>query len=269
MGRLLGYMANRADRLGDALYQERAVIAPPPSARTAAWGLGFYQGGEVLHKKRPLPETESLDWEEVAEELLTDCAIFHLRQATVGNFRAENTHPFRMRSWLFAHNGTIERFDRIRGPLVEQIPDFLRRNIRGDTDSEHFFHIILSFLHDTGQLDNPDGDERAVVGALRSAVTLVDRLSAEVGAPPATLNLVLTNGRRLFALRRGAPMMYVERRGLHETRGSDAPSKDSSSTLRYLLVVSDGPAVPSDYQSMADGDVVTVDRDLRVSMHQL
>lgn len=267
MGRLFGYMANRADRLRAALDQERDVIALSTSARPSGWGIGFYQGGEVLHKKRPLSDTDALDWGQVAEDMSTDCAVFHLRQATVGDFRADNTHPFRMRSWLFAHNGTIERFDAIRERLVAQMPDFLQRNIRGDTDSEHFFHMILAFLHDTGHLDAVDGQDRGVVGAIRSAVALVDRLSAEVGAKPATLNMILTNGRRMFALRRGSPMMYVERRGLHETNGV-AASKDASAT-RYVLAVSDGPEVPPDYQPVDDGEVVVVDRNLTVTTHHL
>jgi predicted glutamine amidotransferase len=267
MGRLFGYMANRADRLHDALYQEREVIAPSTSAQPSGWGIGFYQGGEVLHKKRPLTDASALDWGQVAQDVGTDCAVFHLRQATVGDFRAENIHPFRMRSWLFAHNGTIERFHTIREPLLSQVPDYLQRNIRGDTDSEHFFHMVLSFLHDAGHLDVVDGDARVVVGAIRSAVALVDRLSAEVGAKPATLNMVLTNGRRMYALRRGSPMMYVERRGLHETAPEAAP-KDAS-VLRYVLVVSDGPDVPADYHPVDNGHVVVVDRDLTVTAHPL
>jgi predicted glutamine amidotransferase len=269
MGRLLGYMANRADRLRDALYQERDVIALSTSTQPSGWGIGFYQGGEVLHKKRPLSGADALDWEQVAQDVGTDCAVFHLRQATVGDFLAENTHPFRMRSWLFAHNGTIERFDAIREGLLAQMPDYLRRNIRGATDSEHFFHMILAFLHDEGQLDQVDGDERAVVSAIRSAVALVDRLSAEVGAPAATLNTVLTNGRRMYALRRGSPMMYVERRGLHtSTDGASTDTKDAS-VLRYVLVVSDGPETPREYQAMEDAQVLVIDRNLAVTSHAL
>ena len=51
MGHLIGYMANRADRMGDALYQERAAIvheAPPPNARS--WGIGF------LPRRRGAPQ---------------------------------------------------------------------------------------------------------------------------------------------------------------------------------------------------------------------
>ena len=84
MGRLLGYMANRADRLRDALHQERHVLAVPPSDRPAGWGFGFYQGGEVLHKKRPLLESDTLDWEQMVRDVRTDCAVIHLRHATVG-----------------------------------------------------------------------------------------------------------------------------------------------------------------------------------------
>ena len=50
MARLIGYMANRADRLRDAFHQERAAITALPADLRSAWGLGFYQGDEVLHK---------------------------------------------------------------------------------------------------------------------------------------------------------------------------------------------------------------------------
>lgn len=266
MGRLFGYMANRADRLGDALYQEREVIAPSASITPAGWGIGFYQGGEVLHKKRPLSEGDEIDWEEVASDVRSDCAIFHLRNATVGKFLSENTHPFRMRRWLFAHNGTIDRFDAIRERLLESMPDFLRRNVRGETDSEHFFHAILSFLHDAGQIDTLDVEAKPVLGAIRSAVALVDRLTAEVGAEPGELNMILTNGRLMFALRRGSPFMYVERSGLHDVR--DEPEEPvepkAPSVLRYVLAVSDGAEVPRDYETLEDRHVLVIDRNLNV-----
>ena len=54
MSRLIGYVANRADRMRDALYQERAVLRQETApANASGWGIGFYHGDEVLHKKRP------------------------------------------------------------------------------------------------------------------------------------------------------------------------------------------------------------------------
>ena len=273
MGRLIGYMANRADRLRDALHQERSVIAPPRDTKSVGWGIGFYQGGEVLHKKRPHADGKTLEWEEIASDVKSDCAVIHVRQATVGDFRAENTHPFRMRSWLFAHNGTIDRFDAMRQRLVESMPDFLQRNIRGETDSEHFFHALAAFLHDAGYLDSPDDDDKVVLHAIRSAVTLIDSLSAEVNAKPASLNFVLTNGRRMYALRRGKPLAFVERHGLHDplSSGNGAPKAASPVTaVRYVMTLSDGPTgAPQGWNAVEDGSVLVLQRDLSHQVHAL
>lgn len=260
MGRLIGYMANRADRLADALTEEQAAVGPASIADADAWGIGFYQGGEILHKKRPRSalESGSLDWHEVAGNVRSDCAVIHFRRATVGDFRAENTHPFRMRQWLFAHDGTVHGFEAIREALLEPMPDFLRRNIRGTTDSEHVFHSLLSFLDDGGQLDNPDVDPKAVIAALRSTVTLVDRLVSEIGAPQATLNLVLTNGRQMYGLRRGGPMSWIAR----ET--ADDP-RNLATAWRYVLLVSNGPEVPPEYRPLGPSEIAVVGRDLRVT----
>ena len=270
MGRLIGYMSNRSDRLRDAVHQERAALASAPT-RADGWGLGFYQGGEVLHKKRPQTTGEALDWADIAGDVRSHCVVAHLRQATVGDFRAENTHPFRLRQWLFAHNGTIDRFAALRPALLEQLPDFLQRNVRGDTDSELFFHAVLSFLHDAGQLDNPDVDDRHVLHALRSSVALVDRLAAEVGGKPGTLNLVLTNGRTLYALRRGKPLAYVDRHGLHDSvgRADSARAEAEAAALHYVMVLSDGPTLAPGWRAIEEGHVLVVDRDLRTSTHAL
>lgn len=263
MGRLIGVMATRADRLREVFHQERSVLTAKAAKRADGWGLGFYQGGEILHKKRPQPGGEQIDWEEIASDIRTHCAIAHVRQATVGDFRAENVHPFRMRQWLFAHNGTVDRFAAIRDSLLESMPDFLRRDVRGETDSEHVFHTILAFLHDASQLDNPDVDDRAVIHAIRSTVSLIDRMSAEVGGKPGTLNLCITNGQRMYALRRGRPLVYVEREGLDSVEQLRGP-RSIDKGLRYVLLVSDGTETPADFQTVDEGTVLVVDRDVRV-----
>lgn len=53
MARLVAYVSNRTDRLLEALVEERAAVGDVPSEQADAWGIGFYQSGEVLHKKRP------------------------------------------------------------------------------------------------------------------------------------------------------------------------------------------------------------------------
>ena len=270
MSRLIGYVANRADRMRDALYQERAVLrqeAVPTDA--SGWGIGFYHGDEVLHKKRPTRPGERVDWENIAGDVRSDCAVLHMRQPTVGDFRAENAHPFRMRSWLFAHQGTIRRFDAIRPNLHQMIPDFLRRNIRGDTDSEYLFHTVLTFLHDAGQLDNPDVNEAQALPAISAAVTLVERLAAEVGSKESGLSFILTNGRSMYALRHAAPMMYVEPQGLHDPPEDYVPPPVGSTQLRYVMVVSGIDDNPVGYEAVPERAVAVIDRTLGVTIHAL
>ena len=274
MGRLFGLMANRVDRLRDILHQERAALTVPDAPKPDAWGLGFYQGGEVLHKKRPQMSDGSIEWQKITADVRSDCLIGHLRFATVGNFRAENTHPFRFRQWIFAHHGTIDRFPAMQARMLEAVPDFLRRNIRGDTDSEHLFHVLLSFLHDENQLDNPDVDPRIVLHAIRSAVSMVDRWGREVGANPATLNLMWSNGRHLFALRRGAEMSFVERSGIFDPVDGRASRPDSreaadAASVRYSLVVSGQEAKLPGYRPLEDGTVLTVSRDVHIQINNL
>jgi predicted glutamine amidotransferase len=270
MSRLIGYVANRADRMRDALYQERAVLRQETApAGASGWGIGFYAGDEVLHKKRPTRPGELVNWQNIAGDVRSDCAVLHLRQPTVGDFRAENAHPFRMRSWLFAHEGTIGHFDAMRANLAETIPDFIRRNIRGQTDSEYLFHAILALLHDAGQLDNPNVNEEQALPAISAAVTLVERLAAEVGSTDNSLSFILTNGRSMYALRHGAPMTYVERQGLHDPPDDYQPPPTGSTQLRYAMVVSGIDETPVGYETLPERGVAIIDRRLNVSVHQL
>jgi glutamine amidotransferase len=271
MGLLLACSITRADLLGEAVREEAAALDVAMPAHADGSGVGFYQSGEVLHRKRPQAPSEKLGWRDVFEGIHSDVAVAHVREATVGDGRAENTQPFRMRQWLFAHVGSLAGESAIRERLVESLPDFLRRNVRGQTDSELLFHVVLSFLHDSGHLDSIDVAHPAVLSALRSALTLVDRPAREVGAPPEGLALALTNGRQLYALQRGLPLAMVERSRLSR-RESDQPGGRAGHDhgARYVIVASCKQGdPPMEYRELADNEVVCIDRDLNVTSEKL
>jgi predicted glutamine amidotransferase len=269
MGHIIACMINRADLLFEAVQAEQEALLTPPPVQHDGWGVGFYHADEVLHKKHPQPQQGELQWSTILQGIHSHVAIAHVRDASVGSRRADNNHPFRMRQWLFAHAGLVEGFSAIQGRLIESLPDFLRRNIRGDTDSEHIFHVFLSFLHDAGQLESMDVADQSVLAALRSTITLVDRLVNEIGAPRSNLDLVLTNGRQLYALRRGTPMVYVERDRLSLSDEVE-PGKSSrpGNPVRYVLIAS-APQTPNGYEELADGQLISVDRDLHVTPYSL
>lgn len=210
MARLFGLIGNRADLAGRVLAHEARALRVEARGASMGWGLGFYQGGEVLMRRRPIDDKGDIDVSKNAGDVRTDVLIGHIRNATVGTLRTENTHPFRYRQWLFAQTGTVAKFDVLRDRLLANVPEFLRADVRGETDAELVFHIALSFLHDAGKLQDGAVDAPAVRDALRATKAMLDAMLAEVGEAPAKLNLLTTNGEHMVALHSGEPMAYVE-----------------------------------------------------------
>ncbi len=209
MARLFGIIGNRADLMARVFSLEGASLKTKAMGVPLGWGLGFYQGGEVLIRRRPIDERHELDVASLVSDVRADVVIGHVRQATVGVLRTENTHPFRYRQWLFAQTGTVSEFERIRERLVESVPEFLRGGIRGETDAEVVFHVFLSFLHDGGLLGDGLVEASLVCDALRSSLAVVDGMTAELGAAPAKLNIMLSNGELVVAVHRSDAAMRL------------------------------------------------------------
>ena len=202
MARLFGIIGNRPDLAARVLAFEAEALRARSKGAPLGWGLGFYQGGEVLMRRRPIDERPEIDVAKLAADVRADLVVGHVRHATVGALRTENTHPFRYRQWLFAQTGTVSEFEQVRERLVASVPEFLRGGIRGDTDAEVLFHVFLSFLHDAGRLNEGQVESALVREALRSSLAVVDGMTAEVGAGAAKLNMHRVQRR---PARRGAP----------------------------------------------------------------
>jgi predicted glutamine amidotransferase len=255
MARMFGFIGNRADLGARVLEANRSILrARRPDGEPLGWGLGFYQSGEVLLRRRPIDDRAELDLVEAAEDIRTDVMVGHVRRASVGALRTENTHPFRYRAWLFAQTGTIEGFERLRARLLESTPEFLRRNVRGETDSECFFYLFLSFLHDAGHLDDAHAQGEHVAAALRASIALVDRLSAEEGHAENSGDILVTNGELLIAVSRTGSVVSRRWKGRYEIEellGEDGlrkariPSIESSC---FSLVATEVEATPPGFQ---------------------
>jgi glutamine amidotransferase len=207
MARLFGIIGNRPDLAARVLAFEADALRVRSKGPPLGWGLGSYQGGEVLMRRRPIDERQELDVAKLAADVRADLVVGHVRHATVGALRTENTHPFRYRQWLFAETGTIPDFEHIRDRLVASVPEFLRGGIRGETDAEVVFHVFLSFLHDASLLNDGVVEAPLVRKALLSSLSVVDGMTAEVGAEAAKLNIIVSNGDYLVAVHRSdAPM---------------------------------------------------------------
>lgn len=267
MARMFGFIGNRADLGARVLEANRALLKVRRSeGEPLGWGVGFYQAGEVLLRRRPIDDRAEIDLVEAAEDVRTDVMLGHVRRASVGALRTENTHPFRYRAWLFAQTGTIGGFERLRSRLLESQPEFLRRNVRGETDSECFFYLFLSFLHDAGHLDDAHVQSDHVAAALRASIALVDRLSAEEGHAENSGDVLVTNGEQLIAVSRSGSVVFRRWKGRFEIeellgeeglRKARIPSIESSC---FSLVASGVEASPSGFGVAAARSILHLSR---------
>jgi predicted glutamine amidotransferase len=266
MARLFGFVGNRADLGARVLELESTPLKVVAKGTTLGWGIGFYQAGEVLLRRRPIDERAEIDVAGLCKDLRADVLIGHVRAATVGNLRTENTHPFRYRQWLFAHTGTVDGYGRLRDRVSESLPEFLRRNVRGDTDSELLFHLFLSFLHDAGNLGTGHVDPQATRAALSATLSLIDRLRAEEGTSHHDMNMLVTDGEHMVAVHHSASMGYRVIKGradLERLLGDDTLRRiriPDMASCRFCLIASDFDEEPRGWTMAPPHAMVTITR---------
>ena len=218
MAHLIAYVGNEPENLACALFSARNALYWP--GRLDGWGLGFVQGGDVLLQKRPRVETGEVDLYGHIKDLRADAVVARVGSGQDSNAPAEDVDPFRFRSWLFGSVGEISEtgFEAVRERLLESVPDFLRRNIRGKSASEHIFHLFLAFLHDAGSLDAVSPPPALVHGALRNSMAFLDRLLMGGSGPTSALKLALvaTNGRCFVAANGAHPLRYLHVEGISD-----------------------------------------------------
>lgn len=149
------------------------------------WGIAFFEGRGVRLFLDPLASIASPVAELVRSYPIRSLnVIAHIRKATQGDIRLENTHPFQRelwgQYWIFAHNGNLVDY---RPPLNGRFQPV------GTTDSERAFCHILQQLAQRFPTHPPATE--TLHAALRE-------LAIDIGRH-GEFNFLLSNGERLFA----------------------------------------------------------------------
>ena len=187
-------------------YQPREMTAGTLNAD--GFGVGWYDRtveAEPGIYTSVLPIWNDRNLPSLGRHVVADCILANVRSATPGyGIDQSNCQPFRHGRMAFMHNGYIEHArDGLLRTIRTSLRDEYERSIRGTTDSEHVFALLLNVLH--GHELTP----RASVTAIRQTVA---QLLAWHGRGHMALNLVIADGDHVAALRFAtdapAPSLY-------------------------------------------------------------
>lgn len=250
MTRLFGCICNQPERFQAVVEPVRAALLT--RAPIARWGIGYVHSSEVLLLRNPRVSEVDVDLYEAMENLSTDYLIAATSPAD-GLKGNANTQPYRFRRWMFAMDGTIDKLDEVGPTLLEHVPEYLRRNIKGKTASEMVFHLFLAMLHDAGRMDHPNLEPIEGCHALRDALAFTYSAITRAGGTAGPGNIVVTNSRFMLAVRLDKPL-YVR-----QFREQIDP-KRAESQLKAVLAISTDDNPGEGFEEVPPRQVVAVHR---------
>jgi len=201
-------MCRLAAYIGPTLPLKQFLVDPPHSLVHQSWapkelhyaklnadgfGFGWYgldQAPAIYTNPAPIWNDLNLDY--LAKSIESDLWLANVRSATQGSpVNQSNTQPFHDAELIFLHNGYIRDFRTLFRSLFEaELEPEFSASIRGNTDSEYLFALLRQIL-----ADDTDLPLDVALGAL------FEQLDEWIGDQDALLNIVVTEGQRLYASR--------------------------------------------------------------------
>ncbi len=141
--------------------------------------------------------------ENLAAKVAAGAVLAHVRgvaYSTAVDISLANVHPFQFPGarLAMAHNGDLARFAELRPEIAAHVPAGLARHVRGTTDSEWIYALVLSGLRDP--YGSPEGDE--LPAAIARALALVREARGRLGIDTSSsVNLFFADGAQIAAVR--------------------------------------------------------------------
>jgi len=263
MCRLYGFCATEPTKVECTLvHAQNALLSQSESDKSGkshseGWGIATFSDGKPKLERQAWAAYHGEHFQRAASNLYAKIVVAHIRRATVGTPSILNTHPFMVGHWVFAHNGTIPFFDDIQLKLLELTSPEHKKEIKGETDSEHVFAYIRTLL------DEPDIN--SVSETLRQASKNIENLvlNQDSKAKPG-LNFLLTNGQKMWGTRFGRSLYYVERPGIYDCQICGFPHvHHSPEQIYWAAVVASEPITSEAWQELPDRSVWSIDSRLK------
>ena len=160
--------------------------------------------------KDVLPAWNNINLKEICQATSSDCMMAHVRAASKGSgVSQQNCHPFKAGRLMFCHNGRIDSFVLLRRRFHALLSDEAYLGIRGSTDSEFIFALILTILSDDGKSEispmeqTTPFEHNRLIAALKKVLRMIEDVQEQAGLDKGfnTCNFALTDGETMVVTR--------------------------------------------------------------------
>jgi len=186
------------------------AICALPSQNTK---MGDHQTRKAAIFRDTFPAWNNMNLRELCMATSSDCIMAHVRAASTGTgISLNNCHPFKTGRLMFCHNGRIFGYQQIKRRFLAELSDEAFLHIKGTTDSEGVFGLILTILaRDEHAAEcgsplmqtTPFGAKRlcnAIKKALAKIAQILDEANLEQ-RDYCTCNFALTDGETIVVTR--------------------------------------------------------------------
>ncbi|MCD9197761.1 class II glutamine amidotransferase [Aeromicrobium wangtongii] len=153
-----------------------------PQLQLAGWGFGIWsehllKTDEPLLYHRPMAAFYDDNVAGIVPSLQASTLLAHVRAADYNSAAVladENCHPFSYQGtpWMIAQNGDLPNWKLLQRELLQHCKDEFLKQMRGTTDTEFLYVLLLSLLED----DSDEGVQRGFEEMLKLIVKAMDTL---------------------------------------------------------------------------------------------
>ena len=241
-------------------------------ATESSYGVAWYKCGEWNEYKSIVSSVEDPNYSKVIEQVNSDILILHVRYILhmpkhkyMKENIIENAHPFFYKNYVFVHTGdlfyspldqelmrhqsksTHPEFKSVMKKLSDHISPFFKKQIKGKTDSEIIFYLMLTV---ETQLQKVEGlsKEKLFLYSFIKTIQIIDYYSIDNIS-----NFFFSNGKYIIVAnilkktprnKRNKLDLYMNHGHSGEISASNKKIRDSCKEVKenniYLLHISSG-----------------------------
>ncbi len=169
------------------------------------------------------------------------------------------------------HNGDLGGFNLIRRKIIEQLSDESFSLIRGTTDSEHFFALLIDFLNELSDLNC-----KTLAECLEKTIQKIIVLTNEFAKDKFNyLNMVLTDGNSAVACRfttdkkQNADSLYLNYGRKYVCEGNVCRMLEPEGGMNAVLVSSEPLSTDKGWETVPVNHIVLIAKDLSVQIRKM